>query len=71
MKKKKKQKKSPGHYRLCPGPRNSFKDKYLRQTSGEALAKSKDLGVAAIILFLRFAGFPGLRSEWRIRLDII
>ena len=29
----------------------------------EALAKSKDLGVAAIILFLRFAGFPGLRSE--------
>ena len=29
MKKKKKQKKSPGHLRLCPGPRNAFKDNYL------------------------------------------
>ena len=28
-----------------------------------AVAKSKDLGVAAYIIFLRFAGFPGLRSE--------
>ena len=36
-----------------------------------AIAKSKDLGVAAYIIFLRFAGFPGLRSEWRIRLAII
>ena len=36
----------------------------------EALAKSKDLAEGAIIIFLRFAGFPGLRSEWRIRISI-